>query len=182
MFKFQLLWEILLQQISVKGSTSCFSLNPFNCCPTVSCIYRLWQSIFKIVWARKSGCTESLPGCLSAYLSTATLTLDTFSILLASPIFNGYLLSLPGGICLIFKTLKRCNIIELRTNILYMEAACIQKVIEAVQHNWTYITYIIGHYNPSVRIIDLVSHTTNVVCVNFIHKWRDLQFKVDSER
>ena len=37
-------------------------------------------------------------------------------------------------------------------------------------------TYIIGHYNPSVRIIDLVSHTTYVVCVNFIHKWRDLQF------
>ena len=33
-------------------------------------------------------------------------------------------------------------------------------------------TYIIGHYNPSVRIIDLVSHTTYVVCVNFIHKWR----------
>ena len=43
-------------------------------------------------------------------------------------------------------------------------------------------TYIIGHYYPSVRIIDLVSHTTYVVCVNFIHKWRDLQFKVDSER
>ena len=44
------------------------------------------------------------------------------------------------------------------------------------------VTYIIGHYNPSVRIIDLVSHTTYVVSVNFIHKWRDLQFKVDSER
>ena len=43
-------------------------------------------------------------------------------------------------------------------------------------------TYIIGQYNPLVRIIDLVSHTTYVVCVNFIHKWRDLQFKVDSER
>ena len=43
-------------------------------------------------------------------------------------------------------------------------------------------TYIIDHYNPSVRIIDLVSHITYVVCVNFIHKWRDLQFKVDSER
>ena len=36
--------------------------------------------------------------------------------------------------------------------------------------------------NPSVRIINLVSHTTYVVCVNFIHKCRDLQFKVDSER
>ena len=50
-------------------------------------------------------------------------------------------------------------------------------------NSFTYIhTYIIDHYNPSVRIIDLVSHTTYVVCVNFIHKWRDLQFKVDSER
>ena len=47
---------------------------------------------------------------------------------------------------------------------------------------FTYITYIIGHYNPSVRIIDLVSYTTYVVCVNFIHNWWDLQFKVDSER
>ena len=43
-------------------------------------------------------------------------------------------------------------------------------------------TYIIGHYNPLVRIIDLVSYTTYDVCVNFIHKWRDLQFKVDCER
>ena len=43
-------------------------------------------------------------------------------------------------------------------------------------------TYIIGHYNPSVSIIDLVSHTTYAACVNFIHKWRDLQFKADSER
>ena len=33
-------------------------------------------------------------------------------------------------------------------------------------------TYIIGHYSPSVRIMDLVSHTTYVVCFNFIHKWR----------
>ena len=47
----------------------------------------------------------------------------------------------------------------------------------------TYIhTYIIGHYNPLVRIIDLVSHITYVVCVNLIHEWQDLQFKVDSER
>ena len=46
----------------------------------------------------------------------------------------------------------------------------------------SYITYIIGYYNPSDRIIDLVSHTTYVAWVNFIHKWRDIQFKVDSER
>ena len=43
-------------------------------------------------------------------------------------------------------------------------------------------TYIIGHYNPSVKIIDLISHTICVVCVNFIHIRRDLQFKVDTER
>ena len=30
-------------------------------------------------------------------------------------------------------------------------------------------TYIIGHYNPSVIIIDLVSHTTYVVWVNFLY-------------
>ena len=43
-------------------------------------------------------------------------------------------------------------------------------------------TYKIGHWKPSVRFIDLVSHTTYVVCVNFIPKCQDLQFKVDSER
>ena len=43
-------------------------------------------------------------------------------------------------------------------------------------------TYIIGHYNPSVRIIDLISHTTYIVCVNFIYERRDLQLQVDSKR
>ena len=42
-------------------------------------------------------------------------------------------------------------------------------------------TYIIGHYYPSISIIDLVSHTTYVVFVYFIHRLRDLQFEVDSE-
>ena len=41
--------------------------------------------------------------------------------------------------------------------------------------------YVINHYNLSVSIIDLVSHTTYVVCVNFVHRWRELQFKVGSE-
>ena len=41
----------------------------------------------------------------------------------------------------------------------------------------------LGHYNPSVRIIDLFFHTTYVLCVNFIYKWRvSLQFKVYSEQ
>ena len=55
-----------------------------------------------------------------------------------------------------------------------------------VQYNFSIFSalhaYIIDHYNLSVRIIGLAPHTTNVVCVNFIHKWRDLQFKVDSEK
>ena len=44
-------------------------------------------------------------------------------------------------------------------------------------------TYIIGRYNPSVRIIDLVSHITYVVCVNFLYiSGGTYSFKVDSER
>ena len=35
---------------------------------------------------------------------------------------------------------------------------------------------------PFSQYYDLASHTNYVVCVNFIHKWRDLQFEVDSER
>ena len=31
----------------------------------------------------------------------------------------------------------------------------------------TLLFFLIGHSNPSVRIIDLISHTTYVVCVNF---------------
>ena len=61
---------------------------------------------------------------------------------------------------------------------------CLEQLVERKHHWPIYIHnfYIIGHYNSSVRIIDLVSHTTFVLCVHFIHKWRDLQFKVDSER
>ena len=54
--------------------------------------------------------------------------------------------------------------------------------VEIEEPSVTIYAYIIGHYNPSIRIIDPVSHTTYVVCVNFIYKWRDLQFKVDFER
>ena len=43
-------------------------------------------------------------------------------------------------------------------------------------------TYIISHHYLSVRILAPVSHTTYIVCVNFIREWRDLQFKVDPER
>ena len=43
-------------------------------------------------------------------------------------------------------------------------------------------TYIIGHCNLSVRIMGLVSNNTYVVCINFIHEWRNLQFKINSGR
>ena len=35
---------------------------------------------------------------------------------------------------------------------------------------------------PFSQDYNLVNHTTYVVCVNFIHEWWNLQFKVDSER
>ena len=41
-------------------------------------------------------------------------------------------------------------------------------------HNWP--------LQPFSQDFGLSSHTSFVVGVNFIHKWRDLQFKVDSER
>ena len=51
--------------------------------------------------------------------------------------------------------------------------------------NWNFIwnTYIHKwSLQPLSQDYCLVSHTTYVVCVNFIPEWRDLQFKVDSER
>ena len=39
-----------------------------------------------------------------------------------------------------------------------------------------------SYWIRKIVIVIIVSNTTYVVCVNFIHKWRNLQFKVDSER
>ena len=55
-------------------------------------------------------------------------------------------------------------------------------ILPLVIDHFYLVTYIIGHFIHSIRLFDLVSNRTYVVCVNFIHKWRDLQFKVDSER
>ena len=41
-------------------------------------------------------------------------------------------------------------------------------------HNWA--------LQPFIQDYDLASHTSYSVCVNFIHDWRELQFKIDSER
>ena len=51
-----------------------------------------------------------------------------------------------------------------------VKALIFMKLVSLRRYMNAYRTYVIGHYNPSVRIID------------FIHKWRDIQFKVDSER
>ena len=41
-------------------------------------------------------------------------------------------------------------------------------------HNWS--------LQPLSQDYDLASHITFIECVNFLHEWRDLQFKVDYER
>ena len=46
--------------------------------------------------------------------------------------------------------------------------------IHIYMHNWALQPFS-QDYGPT-------SHTTPVVCLNFIRKWRDLQFNVDSER
>ena len=61
-----------------------------------------------------------------------------------------------------------------KRNKIYLEQITCQFWLNAadkIRLNWTVMigkmiqhTYIIGHYNPSVRIIDLVSRTTYIVC------------------
>ena len=45
-----------------------------------------------------------------------------------------------------------------------------------------FICYQSFTYIPSARIIDLVTYITYVVCVSFLQKWQDLQFKVNSDQ
>ena len=61
----------------------------------------------------------------------------------------------------------------------WLDSHCPLSCPAKVRPNHFCVTYIIGHYNPSVMS---TSHTTSFVCVNFINKWLDLQFKVDSEQ
>ena len=46
---------------------------------------------------------------------------------------------------------------------------CDSPPITRDSQNAVFLTYIIGYYNPSIRISDLVSHTTYVVWVNFLY-------------
>ena len=51
------------------------------------------------------------------------------------------------------------------------------------RHCWNYISRFI--HNSSLQSFSqeygLASHTTHVVCVNFIHEWRDLRFNINLE-
>ena len=46
----------------------------------------------------------------------------------------------------------------------------LEKFFDFLFKKTSIFTYLIRNCNTSVGIIDLVSHTTYVVCVNFIHK------------
>ena len=46
---------------------------------------------------------------------------------------------------------------------------------------WTEALFLISQHTTYEKC-NLASNITYVMCVNFIHKWRDLLFKVDSER
>ena len=59
--------------------------------------------------------------------------------------------------------------------------ACIGITVTMKVCPLTIHTFIIGHYNPSVRIKAQLL-TPLMQCVNFIRKRRELQFNVDSER
>ena len=52
-----------------------------------------------------------------------------------------------------------------KLNVLHLNVFCINGTFSYI-HSYTYI---IGHYNPSVRIIDLDSHFTDVVCVFILY-------------
>ena len=47
-------------------------------------------------------------------------------------------------------------------------------MISYIHHNWL--------LQPFSQDYGLASRTTHVVCFNFLHEWRNLQFNVDPER
>ena len=65
------------------------------------------------------------------------------------------------------------------------QRSAMNSVCASHKHSWRFESTrcIIGPYKPSVSTIDSVFHNTYVVCVNYIHEWRDrdLQFKVERQ-
>ena len=61
-----------------------------------------------------------------------------------------------------------------RTSVFFLAYEKQFKYIHTYIHNWP--LQLFG------QDYGLASHTTHVVCVNFLREWWDLQFNVDSER
>ena len=49
------------------------------------------------------------------------------------------------------------------------DAVTVNDICPRLEERLKIHTYIIGHYNPSIKVIDLVSHTTYVVCVLILY-------------
>ena len=62
----------------------------------------------------------------------------------------------------------------LKTGLILINCAFLHTYIHTYIHNWP--------LQPFSMDYGLASHTTHVVCFNFIRQWHDLQFKIDSER
>ena len=50
----------------------------------------------------------------------------------------------------------------------------LQLILTVIDFKCDLIKIKIGHYNPSVRMTTLLLTPFKIVCVNFIHEWRDL--------
>ena len=68
------------------------------------------------------------------------------------------------------KILKKMEVTVGGTTIESKKAIKYLGVVVDVRLNFReHMKYIIGHYNPSVRIINPISHTTYIVCVTFLY-------------
>ena len=76
------------------------------------------------------------------------------------------------------------NISDLRMN--WTELTISDMRAKSHDHQWLFPldTTFIQNWPlpPFIQDCDLAYHTTYIVCVNFIHEWRNLQFKVYFER
>ena len=130
------------------------------------------------VWYRctRAACPLLVKHCfqppLHRFIRQTFVQIVKKKILIISPLFLLFE-TLVGKCC----TLMVLSFLQRRCHPL---TRCIKKIADQPCYNVIFYlreqnihTYIIGHFNPSVRIIDLVSYPTYVLRVNFIHKWRD---------
>ena len=76
--------------------------------------------------------------------------------------------------CLFFLFAFLCLACFCARNIMGTDGVVDSFLICTYIHNWL--------LQPFCQDCDLHYHTIHAVCVNFIYKWQNLQFKVDSER